>query len=435
MKNVFFAVLTVFLFGNVACGQARYDSHSLEPTYIQPGDDVDLYVKFHESLTKRDIYATQRDDQGAKVPLKSDSKAYYIARITPKDAASAKYILVKQERRNVGNVFPGETWSSSFSFHVMDDAPATNYTLAFEVLKTDLDGDSSNAETVIYQDITVKVSGEPKFTFNSDSQLNAGEKATFRVTAINIGGGIARESVMALNATSPLTVLKSASTSLGDVKPSETKVALYEVYIDSRAEPKAYTIPLRLTYTDRTGAKQTVDGKLGVKVTGSPIVAANIDSVSDLTGGKSGTVTLSVVNRGFMDAKFLSIDVLDTDQYTVESNKNVYIGNLASDDFETEEFNIRVADGVSGSIPLKARVSYTEENNNVGQVKDFTFDMKVLTGDEYEKLHPTANGTQQLLSVVFVIPILVVGYFAVWFILKLVGTAMGYIDRKVFRRN
>ncbi|MBU0762242.1 MAG: hypothetical protein KKD39_04400, partial [Candidatus Altiarchaeota archaeon] len=308
MKKVY-AFLAVFLMAAAVAGQVKYDSHTIDPPYVEAGDDVDLTVKFHEGLTKREIYSTQRDNQGAKVPLKSDSKVYYISQISPKNTATGKYILIKQDKRDIGNVFPGETWSSSFGFHIKDDAPATNYTLVFEVLKTDMDG-VQTPEVVISKDITVKVSGEPKFTFISDSELSAGEKSQFTVTVANIGGGIASQSIVSLNTTYPITVLKSASTSIGDMKSSDTKTISYEVYVDSRAEPKAYTIPLKLTYTDKSGTTQTVQEKLGVRVMTSPVVSANLDSIGELTGGKEATATVSVVNKGFVDAKFLSIDVL-----------------------------------------------------------------------------------------------------------------------------
>jgi hypothetical protein len=435
MKHIkaVFVFLVVLLMGSTAYGQVRYDSHSLDPAYIRAGDDVELYVKFHEGMTQRVLYSSPSDAQGVRVPIPGDRKVYYISRIRPKDTITASSILIKRDSRNIGNVFPGETWSSGFSFHVLDNAPATDYTLVFEILKTNMEMTAA-PEIVLSQDIQVRVSGQPKFTFNSDSELDAGAKRTFRVTVINNGGGVARESIVSLNATHPITVLKSSSTSLGDMKPRESKTISYDVFVDSKAEPKAYIIPLRVSYLDRSGNLRVVEEKLGVRVMGAPVIDVSLDSVEELVAGKSATATLRVVNKGFMDAKFLSIDVEDTDQYSVVSGKSTYIGNLGSDDFETEDIKIRIGDDVSGEISFKGRITYTQENNNQRTEEDFEFSMNVLSRGDYDLLNPSANASEQILGLLLLIPALIAGYLGLWLLFKIVGALTGFVDRKIFRK-
>ena len=426
----FFAVLMVLLMANGVMAQMRYDSASIDPTYIESGDDVDIFVKFHEGLTKRDIYSANPDN----VVSTGASKYYYFTTIEAEDQTTSKYILIKKGLKNIGRLFTGESWTSHFEVHVADDAPATEYTLSFKVKKS-LDEDLKNPETVLSRDISFEVKGEPKFTLTSDSLLNAGETKDFKIVVSNVGGGIAKKVTVSLNATHPLTVLKSSSINAGDLVGKKSAQLSYELYIDSAADSKAYTIPVVITYVDRSGNEISIKDSLGVKVQGlSEITAAMIEQ-QELRQNKEGAVSVEVINKGFVDAKFLSIEVVDTKDYEVTSAKEIYIGNIASDDFESEEFTVKIAEGVSGKIPLKVRVTYVEENNNQQITKDFDLQINVLSDEEYKILHPSADTTSQILGFVLIVPAAIVAYVVIWLLFKLVGAITNYIDKKLFRKG
>jgi hypothetical protein len=434
MKNVvYMAVILVMLAASMASAQARFDSVSLDPPHVEPGMDVNIYAKFHEGLTKREIYTTPKSN-GEKMPLGEKSDTYYTARIIPKDEATRQYILIKEGERDIGHMFAGETWTAPFEVHISDNAPPTNYTLTFELFKTSSDS-AVQGDVVLSKDISILVDGVPKFTLDSDSQLRTGETKQFALSLGNVGGGVARHVTVSMNATSPLTVLKSSSVYVGDMTGKSSNKIVYELYVDSAASPKAYTIPVEIKYTDRDGVTQTVGKTVGVKVQGSPQVMVSLDSSEDLKGGLTGKVTLSAANKGFIEAKFLSLSVSDTEQYTVTSKNNVYIGNLASDDFQSEDFEIRVKDGVQGKIPLKVAVTYTEENNNQVHSEDAQITVNVMSKEEYESAHPSGNGTQQYVGILLAVPVLIVGYLAVWLLLKIVGSLTSFIDRKMFRKQ
>ena len=434
LKTVIGIMIVMTLVATLVSAQARFDSVSMDPPYIQAGDDVNVYVKFHEGLNKREIYSVSTSKGGEKLPVGENADVSYIARLMAKDDATNEYILIKEGDRNVGHLFTGESWTTPFQVHVADDAPATNYTLSFELLKTTIKS-PSDGEVILSQDIQVEVSGTPKFTIDSDSEMKAGETKKFKVMVSNVGGGVAKQVMVNLNATAPLTVLRSSSVYVGDMEGGAEKDVSYDLYADSKANPMAYTVPVEIKYTDRSGVQQTVAKVVGVKVQGMPQVSANIDSFDDMKAAMSGKVTINVANKGFVEAKFLTLSIADMKDYTVTGKNDVYIGNLASDDFQTEDFKIKVADGVSGKIPVNVRVSYTEENNNQVHEEQQTLFINVLPADEYDKLHPTSNGTTQVSSYIMLIPALVVAYIVLWLIMKIVGAVTGFIDRKVFRKQ
>jgi len=433
MEKVVFAVLVLLMLTMTAYAQPKYDSTSLDPPSVQAGDDVNIYVKFHEGLTKREIYSTPMKNL-EKLPVGEDPSVYYTARIFPNDEATVQYVLIKEGERNVGHLFAGETWTIPFKVHVSENALPTNYTLTFEVLKTTMDG-GGEGEVVLYRDIQFDVTGTPKFALDSDSMLKAGEAKKFMISLANVGGGIARHATVNLNATSPLTVLGPSNVYIGDMNGLTATKIDYDLYVDSAALPKAYTIPIEIRYTDEDGVMQSVGKTVGVKVQGVPQVMASLDSFDDMKAGMTGKATVTVANKGFIEAKFLSIQMADTDQYTVVSKSNAYIGNLASDDFQSEDFKIKVKDGVEGKIPIRVTVTYTEENNNQVHTEDANLELNVMSAAEYDKTHPTGNGTQQIMNVAIAVPVLVVAYVCLWLLWKVIGAVTGFIDRKVFRRQ
>ncbi|MFH0862051.1 MAG: hypothetical protein V1875_03380 [Candidatus Altiarchaeota archaeon] len=418
-----------------AMGQVKFDSVSMDPPHIEPGMDVDVNVKFHEGPSpKRNIYESSSNNK-ERIPLGENADSTYRATIAPKDEATGQYILIKEGERTVGHLFQGETWTTPFQIHIADNAPPTNYTLTFSIMKGSLNYTGGPEEPILSKDITIDVSGVPKFAVDSDNQLTAGETKAFKVSVGNVGGGIARHVYVSLNATAPLTVLKSSSVYVGDMSGQSSNNVVYQLYVDSAATPKAYSIPLEVRYTDRDGTIQTMTKNLGVKVQGIPRVMASLDSFDDMKAGTKGKVTISIANKGFVEAKFLSLSIQDTDKYTVISKSDAYIGNLASDDFQSEDFNILVKEGVEGKIPIMVRVSYTEENNNQVHSEDDELQMNVLGAPEYDRLHPAENGSQQMLGYLMIVPVLIISYIGIWLLMKIVGVVTGFLDRKIFRKQ
>jgi len=432
MMRKIVAAAVLLMLASCASAQAKYDSASIEPPYIEPGDTVTINVKFHEGLTKREIYVTPVSN-GERLPIGEKADTAYYAVLVPKDEATRRYVLIKEGERPIGHLFAGETWTAPFEIQVLDGAPTTNYTLTFRLTRGSLEG--FGREVALTRDITIVVNGAPKFTADSDSELTAGQTKSFMVAIGNVGGGTARQVTVTLNATSPLTVLKASGQYLGDMNGIASAKLYYDLYVDSTASPKAYTLPVEIKYTDREGNQQTVGKTLGVKVSGKPNVMASIDSFDDMKAGMTGKVTVSVANKGFVEAKFLSLSLLDSDKYTVASKSDVYIGNLASDDFQSEDFRVNVADGIKGKVPLKVRVSYTEENDNEVHTEEFELPVTVMSPEDYDKAHPTTDSRGQLIMVAVLIPAVIVGYVALWLLYKVAGAVTGLIDRKVFRRQ
>ncbi len=433
MKKILLIIGLIALLAQAASAKLLVDSISMEPTYIEPGDEVKINVKFHEDPATWKLTSV-KTSSGEKLPVGQDKDKYYITKLIPYDNLAKEHILIKKGERDVGHLYYGESWTSPFEIAVKDRAPEAMYGMELQILRTNLDK-TAEPEIAFTTRFNVSVQGNPKFTISSDNQLTAGESKKFKVLISNVGGGVAKHVSVIVNASSPLTVLKSSSIYAGDMSGKAYKEMNYDMHVDSSASPRAYNLPVQIRYTDRAGTEQTIQKKLGVKVAGIPMVSSNLDSFDDFMQGTKGTVTVSIINKGFIDAKFLSVKLSDTKDYTVTSNSDIYIGNLASDDFETEDYTIKLSEGASGKIPLRVTISFTEENNNEMHVVEQLLDLNVLTEDEFYELHPKQNGMQQATSMLLAIPAIIVGYLVLWFLFKIIGLITGFLDRKLFRRT
>ncbi len=103
-----------------------------------------------------------------------------------------------------------------------------------------------------------------------------------------------------------------------------------------------------------------------------------------ITSGKSGKVTIELANAGADDLQFVEISLLPAAGYKLLSTSNyVYIGDLDSDDTETEDFSLYVDEGIV-SLEIPVRVSYEVRDKQYSD--DMTLRLNLLSVDEAKKV-------------------------------------------------
>jgi len=433
MKKILMTGILIFALIQAICAEPRLDSVSLDPSYVEAGDTVNVYVKFHEHPVKRDVLTRgTREDGGSRVVAGENPDIFYTTRLVPADDISETYIIVKEGERSVGHLFIGESWTSPFEIKIRENAPATTYTLEFQIIETDIDGE--NEEIIIGNDVEITVKDSVEFDIFSDNALDVGSTEDIEIGISNKGSAVARNVNVELTLESPFTTATSSSKYLGNFEGDETKDAAFSVSVDSDAEIKTHNVPLTITYTDSDGVKHTISKEIGARIKAEPDLSLGLDEAGSFTPGRKGEVIISIANEGFVDAKFLKFKLLPSEFYQVYSINDVYIGNLDSDDVETQEMMIKVNDNApSGEIPLRVELNYKGEGSN----KDYTLSgevpLKVSSQAEYAAEHPQQDGTQVIMAVV-AIPALVLGILLVWFIYKITGLIMTKLNKKFFSK-
>ena len=109
---------------------------------------------------------------------------------------------------------------------------------------------------------------------------------------------------------------------------------------------------------------------MAVTIGDVPKVKPFIKRSTVLQSQKEGKITISIANSGITDVKFLELFILPSDDYQLISTSDYfYIGDIDSDDTESEEINVYINKDVN-KLNLPVRLKYSDANN-----KDFQLDL------------------------------------------------------------
>ncbi|MDO8480224.1 MAG: hypothetical protein Q7S65_00240 [Nanoarchaeota archaeon] len=165
--------------------------------------------------------------------------------------------------------------------------------------------------------------------------------------------------------TLPFTPIGSSNEkTLNRIDAGKSATLSFDLFTDADAASQAYKVPFTLGYADTSGKNSTRIGIVGLVVDAAPDVSISIDS-STAKRGAEGTIAFKFVNKGFSDVKFLTVTLKETQEFDLLGNKEVYIGELDSDDYETAEFPILVTDGKDGTIDLPLHAEYRDANGKL----------------------------------------------------------------------
>jgi hypothetical protein len=135
----------------------------------------------------------------------------------------------------------------------------------------------------------------------------------------------------------------------------------FDFIIKASNDAKAgnYEIPYTLTYLINNTLKSK-KGSFSLTVEGNPELVYST-SLETPVVGQTGKITLKIVNKGFGDAKFVSVTI-NPNGYTLLSDQENYIGTISSDDFETISLDVIFK---SQNPTLNAQIEYKDFDNQL----------------------------------------------------------------------
>jgi len=118
---------------------------------------------------------------------------------------------------------------------------------------------------------------------------------------------------------------------ISELGPAALKHIEMPVTISPSAAPGLYSIPFVLTYYEETKSDLlNISKTIGLALGGKADFVVTLDSAKTFYFGRTGTASVSIANAGNSPAEFLSVKA--SSPY---GTKEVYVGNLDSDDTET----------------------------------------------------------------------------------------------------
>ncbi len=201
------------------------------------------------------------------------------------------------------------------------------------------------------------------------SPAKPGNYVTLYVKGENPGGGVVENATFELEVDYPFSFKpgEEATRHVGSIGSQESILLEYHLYVDKNALEGTYTLYLKLCLDQTCETFSKTSFQVSVKTGGMPKIEVGLDDSDIFTGGKKGSVTLNVINRGLLDTKFLALELMPNEQFDIISPAKVYVGEVASDDVETAEYEIYVKENVavneSARIMLPVSVEYSDAND------------------------------------------------------------------------
>lgn len=319
--------------------ELRFDLIRTDPSPLEPGKNFDIWF----DVTNLQSYTLKN------VQISIVDKFPFSIRDT-----TQRSILI-------GDIKPGEKKSIKYGVDINRDIDEGTYQIALQYFSNKLD-------VVVSKNFNLDVKSVGTIVTPTDIRLNPerispGSSANLEVDVINTASSTITDitAELGLEGTPFVTLGETSEKKIRQLAQNAKATLSYSLIVNPSAESKVYRIPLEITYYDRLGAKFTRNNTIGISVYANPEYNLDLENTEVFVSRQVGEITISIANKGNSELKFLSIELLEDDNYNILSNPRIYVGNLDSDDFETATYDIYTKS--SRPINLRFNVEYKDSYN------------------------------------------------------------------------
>jgi hypothetical protein len=150
------------------------------------------------------------------------------------------------------------------------------------------------------------------------------------------------------------------------------------------ATPGLYKVPLTITYNDEKGNAYSVSDILAITVGEVPDVKVYIKKSDVLQDNSAGKITLELANAGSSNVKYMELYLLPSEDYKLVSTTDYfYLGDVDSDDTESEEIDVFINNGVD-LLSMPVQIKYYDANNKEFQ-QTIDLEMELYSASKLKK--------------------------------------------------
>lgn len=224
--------------------------------------------------------------------------------------------------------------------------------------------------------LTINLASAVVVNFVEVSPIAPGEEGEIKIEIENNFDNDVKDVSLLLDFTgSPFIPVGTSEQSVDEIEEDEEEDFLFKFRASTNTVPGQYEISYTLSYEDPDDPKSR-QGTIGVKVTANPDLDFSLTADNPVLNNQ-GRVSLKIINKGFFDARFVSVRVIP-EGFTLLSDDEEYVGEVESDDFETANFDVVFTDT---DAKLLAIVEYRNfENEKV--IENIELPVTVYTQDE-----------------------------------------------------
>lgn len=206
--------------------------------------------------------------------------------------------------------------------------------------------------------------------------LTPGKEGTIRIEIKNILDDNAKDVSLTLQFNNiPFIPIGTSEQSEAEIREDDDEDFFFGIKASPDIPPGDYEIPYVLQY-EINGNVKSKTGTIGIKVVANPDLTFSITTETPVLS-EQGKISLKIVNKGFYDARFVSVKI-EPEGFTLLSEKEMYVGSVDSDDFETATFDVIFN---KKNPKFIATLEYKDFDNSV-VTKEIELPLKVYTEDE-----------------------------------------------------
>jgi len=146
-----------------------------------------------------------------------------------------------------------------------------------------------------------------------------------------------------------------------------------------------YKIPVIITFSDEDGNSWMKSELISITVNSEPELKAQTENSDVLIKGRENSLSIRVINSGLADVKFVYMLVNETQNIRFISEREQYIGDIDSDDFDNAEYRIYIEENSASIINLPILIRFRDATN-----KEFTaienLQLKIYSQKEAQNL-------------------------------------------------
>ena len=315
------------------------------------------------------------------------------------------------EIKSLGTLRMGEVQTLQYRVLVDDEATSGDNELLF-IFRSDDDKDTLSPAL----ELNVQVI-DPTLNVVSietvPEQLAPGQPATLDITIENDAGTYFKNIDMMLDIDGsdvPIVPYKSSKEQrLRGLDQGEQYTFSYTIIAEEDAEAGVYKIPFKMNYNDNNNTGFSKNDTFGLLIGAEGDLSFNLEEFDTFQKGVNGNFIVSVSNVGPTELKFMTLELLESEDYVVVGADKEYLGNLDSDDFETSSFDIHLDS--NEDTGLNFLVNYKDVYNEAHE-EEVSLTLPVYSNQEIAKYGLDGNGSSYYTYIVYLVLILFVYYFA-----------------------
>jgi len=190
---------------------------------------------------------------------------------------------------------------------------------------------------------------------------------------------------------------------IGKLSSGYKKQMTFPIVIDPTADGGLYKIPISISFLNIRGNKSNKTNIISIPVGGKPKLKTYLRDQEIFQTGTAGKIVIEVANPTTLDVKFLELEIGDDPSFSLlTSNNYVYLGDVDSDDTESEIFMVYF-EKKAEQITIPVHLRYQDPQNNIYE-EDTTITIKPLTPSEMKRF-----GLAQSSYIIWIVVIILLG--------------------------